>query len=89
MTITTCTACSSNKHPSFVHTVVTGNQYREPPSSAIRFPIAADLVNFTKGSRDISEVTVPPSLIQERMTEMNDNGEFATYMTVSEHRRNT
>ena len=56
---------------------MTGNQYREPPSVAIRFPIAADLVNFTMGSREISEVNVPPSLVQEMMAEMDENGEFA------------
>lgn len=59
-----------------MYIVVTGNQYREPPSAALRFPIAADLVNFTKGNREFSEVNVPPSLVQERMAEMDENGEF-------------
>ena len=56
---------------------MTGNQYREPPSAAIKFPVASDLVNFTKGSREVSEVNVLPSLVQERMAERDDNGECA------------
>ena len=75
MIIPTCAVYSP--FLSIVHAVVTGNQYREPPSAAIKFPIADDLVNFTKGSREVSEVNVPPSLVQERMAEMDENGEFA------------
>ena len=56
--------------------VVTGNQYSEPPSSAIKFPIAADLVNYTKNIKEVSEINIPPSLVQERMEEMDDNGEL-------------
>ena len=53
--------------------VVTGNQYREAPTSSVSFPTAADLVNYTKGSMDrTTQINVPPSLIQERMTEMDD-----------------
>lgn len=60
-------------------TVVTGNQYRDPPpSTMLRFPIGADLVNYTKRNRDFSEINIPPSLIQERMDEMDDNGETIT-----------
>ena len=55
---------------------MTGNQYREPPVSAVRFPIPDDLVNYTKGSMDSAQINLPPSLIQERMTEMEDNGEY-------------
>ena len=54
---------------------MTGNRYREPPVSAVRFPIPDDLVNYTKGSMDSAQINLPPSLIQERMTEMDDNGE--------------
>ena len=53
---------------------MTGNQYREPPASAVRFPIAPDLVNYTKGSMDSTQISLPPSLIQERMAEMDNNG---------------
>ena len=56
--------------------VVTGNQYSEPPSSAIKFPIAADLVNYTKNIKEVSEINIPTSLVQERMEEMDDNGEL-------------
>ena len=56
--------------------VVNGNQYSEPPSSAIKFPIAADLVNYTKNIKHVSEITIPPSLVQERMEEKENNGKL-------------
>ena len=59
----------------YQYSVVTGNRYREPPVSAVRFPIPDDLVNYTKDSMDSAQINLPPSLIQERMTEMDDNGE--------------
>ena len=40
----------------------------------MRFPTAADLVNYTKSSMDNAQINIPPSLIQERMTEMDDSG---------------
>ena len=58
--------------------VVSGNQYSEPPSSAIEFPIAADLVNYTKNIKDVSEITIPPSLVQERMEKMDNNGKITS-----------
>ena len=53
--------------------VVTGNQYREAPTSSVSFPTAADLVNYTKGSMDSTQINIPPSLIQDRMTEIDDS----------------
>ena len=58
--------------------VVTGKQYSEPPSSAIKFPIAADLVNYTKNIKDVSEITIPPSLVQERTEKMDNNGKITS-----------
>ena len=53
--------------------VVTGNQYRDAPTSSVSFPTAADLVNYTKGSMDSTQINIPLSLIQERMTEIDDS----------------
>ena len=59
----------------FPLSVVTGNRYAEPPPTDIKFPMAADLVNYTVRSKDFSKIAIPPSLVQERMGEMNENGE--------------
>jgi hypothetical protein len=52
---------------------VTGNQYRDAPTSTVSFPTAADLVNYIKGSMESTQINISPSLIQERMTEMDDS----------------
>ena len=52
---------------------MTGNQYREAPTSSVRFPTAVDLVNYTKDSMDSAQINIPPSLIQERMMGMDDS----------------
>ena len=54
--------------------VVTGNRYGEIPPTDIKFPMPADLVNYTVGSKDFSKIAIPPSLVQERMDQMRDNG---------------
>ena len=54
--------------------VVTGNRYGETPPTDIKFPMPADLVNYTVRSKDFSKIAIPPSLVQERMDQMRDNG---------------
>lgn len=53
--------------------VVRSMQYSEPPSSVILFPIEADLINFTRARKSEASITIPQSLIQERM---NDGSEL-------------
>ena len=57
----------------FNYSVVVGEQYKESPITNLRFPLPADLVNYTR-SEDISTITVPQSLIQERLEEVGENG---------------
>ena len=54
-------------------TVVVGEQYQESPATELHFPLPADLVNYTR-SENISTITVPPSLIQERLEEVGEGG---------------
>ena len=53
--------------------VVVGEQYHEPPITDLQFPLSADLINYTS-SKNISTVTIPPSLIKERLKELGGNG---------------
>ena len=53
--------------------VVSTEQYQEPPLFDLRFPDKLDLINYTMNG-EISEITIPPSLVQERLGEMTSNG---------------
>jgi C4-type Zn-finger protein len=52
--------------------VVLGEQYREPPSIDLQFPLPDDLVNYTS-SQNSTTITIPSSLIEERLREA-ENG---------------
>ena len=52
-------------------TVVSAEQYAEPPSADLRFPIKDDLINYTKG-KDMSEIIIPSTLVREKLEEEND-----------------
>ena len=54
-------------------TVVVGEQYREAPTTDLRFPTTADLVNFTD-SKESSAITIPSSVVNERLGKMGDGG---------------
>ena len=54
--------------------VVVGEQYGEPPSIDLQFPLPDDLVNYTS-SENTSTITIPSSLIEERLRE-TENGEY-------------
>lgn len=53
--------------------MVVGEQYKEPPTTDLHFPLPTDLVNYTT-SEDILTITIPPSLVQERLEAVGDNG---------------
>ena len=53
--------------------VVVGKKYEEPPTTDLQFPLPADLINYTR-SENISTITIPPSLVQERLKEAGDGG---------------
>ena len=55
--------------------VVVGEQYNEPPSNDLHFPIPADLVNYTNNTNTLT-ITIPSSLVEERLWEMGDNGKL-------------
>ena len=48
--------------------VVSTEQYEDPPLLDLRFPDELDLINYTMRG-DISEISIPPSLVQERLGE--------------------
>ena len=52
-------------------------QYDDPPLFDLRFPNELDLINYTMRG-DISEITIPPSLVQERLRERITNGMLLT-----------
>ena len=56
-----------------IYVVVVGEQYHEPPTVDLQFPLSADLINFTS-SKNISTITIPPSLIVARLKELGDGG---------------
>ena len=51
--------------------VVSAEQYAEPPLADLHFPNKEDLVNYTK-SKDMSEITIPSTLVREKLEEEND-----------------
>ena len=51
--------------------VVSAEQYAEPPSADLHFPNKDDLVNYTK-SKDMSEITIPSTLVREKLEEVNE-----------------
>ena len=53
--------------------VVSTEQYQDPPLFDLQFPDKKDLINYTK-SGDISKITIPPSLVQERLGERTSAG---------------
>ena len=53
--------------------VVSTEQYEDPPLFDLRFPDELDLINYTMRG-DISDITIPPSLVQERLGERTTNG---------------
>lgn len=53
--------------------VVVGEQYSESPIVDLQFPLPADLVNYTN-SRNISSITIPSSLVRERLEELEGGG---------------
>ena len=55
--------------------VVVGEKYREPPSANLQFPTPADLVNYTN-STNTSTITIPSSLVKERLREVGNDGEY-------------
>ena len=57
-------------HDSRVDTVVSAEQYAEPPSADLHFPNKDDLVNYTK-SKDMSEIIIPSTLVKEKLQEGN------------------
>ena len=52
-------------------TVVSAEQYAEPPSADLHFPNKEDLINYTK-SKDMSEIIIPSTLVREKLEEEND-----------------
>ena len=52
-------------------TVVSAEQYAEPPSADLRFPNKEDLVNYTR-NKDMSEIIVPSTLVRKKLEEEND-----------------
>lgn len=64
-------------HQIYYFTVVSTERYQGPPSSDLKFPDKDDLVNYTK-NKDISEIIIPPSLVRERLKEIDKNGECTT-----------
>ena len=57
-------------------TVVSTEQYAEKlPSSDIQFPDKNDLVNYTK-TKDIAEIIIPKSLVEEKLNDMKETGEY-------------
>lgn len=53
--------------------MVVGERYEESPTTDLQFPLPDDLINYTR-SENISTITIPPSLIQERLEEAEDGG---------------
>ena len=51
--------------------VVSAEQYAGPPSADLHFPNKDDLVNYTK-SKDMSEITIPSTLVREKLEEVNE-----------------
>lgn len=51
------------------HAVVRSLRYNQPPSNVVQFPTKADLINFTKVGNSQASITIPQSLIQERMSD--------------------
>ena len=55
--------------------MVVGEQYQEPPTIDIQFPLESDLVNYTrKGNLNFQSITIPSSLVQERLKEAGNDG---------------
>ena len=52
-------------------TVVSAEQYAEPPSADLHFPNKEDLVNYTRG-KDMSEIVIPSTFVREKFEEEND-----------------
>ena len=56
--------------------VVAGEQYREPPTIDLQFPLPDDLVNYTS-SKNTSSITVPSSLVEQRLREAENGGNLS------------
>lgn len=61
-------------------TVVVGQRYQNPPKIDLRFPFSPDLINYTS-SQNISTITIPASLVRERLDKMGDNGMYMHEVT--------
>ena len=60
----------------FIFAVVVGKQYEQPPTTDLQFPLSDDLINYTK-SDNISTITIPPSVVQERLKSAGDDGKLS------------
>ena len=61
--------------------MLVGEHYEEPPTTDLHFPLPIDLVNYTR-SEDISTITVPLSLVQERLQEAGGSGILVTCFNI-------
>lgn len=56
--------------------VVVGEQYKKPPTTDLQFPLSDDLINYTK-SDNILTITIPSSVVQERLKLAGDDGKLS------------
>ena len=62
-------------HALIKFSVIVGEQYETPPSADLQFPLIDDLINYTH-SDNISTIKIPPSVIQERLNMVENNGKL-------------
>jgi hypothetical protein len=62
-------------------------QYRQSPAGVIQFPMEADLINFTRVRNLEASITIPQSLIQERMNNGSELIRHHSGITLNEYNK--